>query len=109
MTCTKLNDKQMHWIGFPLRCFVQVTGNLPEDTAEIPKLPTVKGHELHGGPQMLQLRCTLAAYRVRMCYAITIYPGQPWLGALTFEATVQLHITGDRHLSRPVPSSASQA
>ena len=30
-------------------------GGLPEDTPEAPEVPTVKGHELLGGPQMLQL------------------------------------------------------
>lgn len=35
---------------------VQATGNFPEDITEIPEVPKVQGHELHGGPQMLQLR-----------------------------------------------------
>ena len=35
---------------------VQVTGGLPDDTPELPVLPKVKGHELLGGPQMIQLR-----------------------------------------------------
>ena len=34
----------------------QVTGGLPEDSPEVPAAPTVKGHELRGGPQMIQLR-----------------------------------------------------
>ena len=34
----------------------QVVGGLPEDTPEAPEIPTVKGHQLVGGPQMLQLR-----------------------------------------------------
>ena len=42
-----------------LRCpcrYVQVLEGLPEDTPEAPEVPTVKGNELRGGPQMLQLR-----------------------------------------------------
>ena len=35
---------------------VQATGGLPEDTPELPEIPTVKGKHLYGGPQMLQLR-----------------------------------------------------
>ena len=30
-------------------------GGLPEDTPEAPEIPRVQGHELLGGPQMLQL------------------------------------------------------
>ncbi len=33
----------------------QVLGGLPEDVPEAPEVPTVQGHELQGGPQMLQL------------------------------------------------------
>ncbi len=36
-----------------------MTGGLPDDTPELPVLPKVKGHELLGGPQMIQLRCVL--------------------------------------------------
>lgn len=35
---------------------VQVTGGMPEDTPTFPELPEVQGHQLLGGPQMLQLR-----------------------------------------------------
>ena len=35
---------------------VQVTCGMPEDAPEFPKLPQVQGHDLLGGPQMLQLR-----------------------------------------------------
>lgn len=34
----------------------QVVGGLPEDTPDAPEIPSVKGHQLLGGPQMLQLR-----------------------------------------------------
>lgn len=34
---------------------VKVVGGLPEDIDSIPEVPTVKGKELFGGPQMLQL------------------------------------------------------
>ncbi|GAX80193.1 hypothetical protein CEUSTIGMA_g7631.t1 [Chlamydomonas eustigma] len=34
---------------------VKVLGGLPEDVDEQPQIPLVQGHELHGGPQMLQL------------------------------------------------------
>ncbi|KAK9915575.1 hypothetical protein WJX75_001008 [Coccomyxa subellipsoidea] len=34
---------------------VKVLGGLPEDVPEAPEVPTVQGHELQGGPQMLQL------------------------------------------------------
>ena len=34
----------------------QVLGGLPEDTPEAPEIPLVQGHELLGGPQMIQLR-----------------------------------------------------
>ena len=36
---------------------MQVLGGLPEDVPEAPEVPTVQGHELQGGPQMLQLSC----------------------------------------------------
>ena len=35
---------------------IQVRGGLPDDVTEIPELPKVKGHNLEGGPQMIQLR-----------------------------------------------------
>ena len=35
---------------------MQVVSGLPEDTPDAPEIPTVKGHELLGGPQMIQLR-----------------------------------------------------
>lgn len=34
----------------------QVLEGLPEDTPEQPEAPKVKGKEIQGGPQMLQLR-----------------------------------------------------
>jgi hypothetical protein len=34
---------------------MQVIGGLPEDVKEAPSVPTVQGHELLGGPQMIQL------------------------------------------------------
>lgn len=34
----------------------QVLEGLPEDTPEQPEIPKVKGKEIQGGPQMLQLR-----------------------------------------------------
>ncbi|DBA86469.1 hypothetical protein WJX79_005001 [Trebouxia sp. C0005] len=33
----------------------KVVGGLPDDTPDAPDIPTVKGHELLGGPQMIQL------------------------------------------------------
>jgi hypothetical protein len=33
----------------------QVLGGLPDDVKEPPSVPTVQGHELLGGPQMIQL------------------------------------------------------
>ncbi len=39
---------------------MQVVGGLPEDTPDAPDIPTVKGHELLGGPQMIQLRYVLS-------------------------------------------------
>ena len=49
------------WIstGFqlpPQGSSVKPTGNLPDGLTEAPSVPTVKGHTLEGGPQMLQLR-----------------------------------------------------
>jgi hypothetical protein len=41
--------------GFIMLLPAQVLGGLPEDTPEQPEIPTVQGHELQGGPQMLQL------------------------------------------------------
>ena len=43
-------------IGLYYNMYVQVLGGLPEDSSEAPEIPTVQGHELLGGPQMLQLR-----------------------------------------------------
>jgi selenium-binding protein 1 len=45
------------WLGGSIRKGgpVKVTGGLPEGVTEQPEIPTVQGHELHGGPQMLQL------------------------------------------------------
>lgn len=34
---------------------LQATGGLPEDVHELPEIPRVRGKELQGGPQMLQL------------------------------------------------------
>jgi len=50
---------------------VQVVGGLPEDTPDAPDIPTVKGHELLGGPQMIQLRyvTSLVAERIAACIA----------------------------------------
>lgn len=42
-------------LPFPLRPS-QVLEGLPEDTPEQPEIPKVKGKEIQGGPQMLQLR-----------------------------------------------------
>ncbi|MEW5298769.1 MAG: hypothetical protein WDW36_001852 [Sanguina aurantia] len=45
------------WLGGAIRKGgpVKVLGGLPEDTSQVPTIPTVKGKELQGGPQMLQL------------------------------------------------------
>ncbi|KAK9830616.1 hypothetical protein WJX81_005797 [Elliptochloris bilobata] len=45
------------WLGGSVRCGgpVHVLSGLPEDTLEAPEAPTVQGHELLGGPQMIQL------------------------------------------------------
>ncbi|KAK9855439.1 hypothetical protein WJX84_007786 [Apatococcus fuscideae] len=45
------------WLGGVVRAgsSIKVTGGLPDDTPELPVLPKVKGHELLGGPQMIQL------------------------------------------------------
>ena len=59
---------------------VQVVGGLPEDTPEVPDIPTVKGHQLQGGPQMLQLRCTVLTcvtlHPQRACNTINLQPGE---------------------------------
>lgn len=34
---------------------MQVVSGLPDDTPEPPEIPTVQGHTLRGGPQMIQL------------------------------------------------------
>lgn len=34
---------------------MHVVGGLPDDIESIPEIPTIKGKELYGGPQMLQL------------------------------------------------------
>ena len=39
---------------------MQVLGGLPDDTPHAPDIPTVKGHKLLGGPQMIQLRYNTA-------------------------------------------------
>lgn len=51
------------WLGGSVRAGgpVRVLGGLPEDTPEAPVAPTVQGHEVLGGPQMIQLRWGLAA------------------------------------------------
>ncbi|KAI3436518.1 hypothetical protein D9Q98_005935 [Chlorella vulgaris] len=45
------------WLGGSIRKggSVKVLEGLPEDTPEQPEIPTVKGVELQGGPQMIQL------------------------------------------------------
>lgn len=45
------------WLGGTIRKGgpVKVLGGLPDDVPEAPEIPTIKGHELLGGPQMLQL------------------------------------------------------
>lgn len=45
------------WVGGSIRAggSVKVLEGLPEDTPEQPVIPTVQGHELRGGPQMIQL------------------------------------------------------
>ncbi|KAK9814393.1 hypothetical protein WJX72_005141 [[Myrmecia] bisecta] len=45
------------WVGGSIRKGggVKVLGGLPADTPEAPEIPTVQGHELRGGPQMIQL------------------------------------------------------
>ena len=47
---------------------VRVLGGLPEDTPEAPAAPTVQGHEVLGGPQMIQLRWAPAAESPGMAY-----------------------------------------
>ena len=46
------------WLGGVVRegGGLTVTGGLPDDTPSAPRIPTVRGKELPGGPQMLQLR-----------------------------------------------------
>ena len=44
-----------------------MTGGLPEDMPELPEIPTVQGHHLYGGPQMLQLRCDIGHAVCRTC------------------------------------------
>ena len=53
-------------------CWVQVVGGLPEDTPDAPDIPTVKGHELLGGPQMIQLR--YVTFLVAECVAAFAAP-----------------------------------
>ena len=45
------------WLGGSLRkgSGVKVISGLPDDCPEAPEIPTVQGHELLGGPQMIQL------------------------------------------------------
>ena len=50
---------------------MQVLGGLPDDVPEAPSIPTVQGHELHGGPQMIQLRCDPSSYRQLVGYSMT--------------------------------------
>ena len=51
------------WLGGSVRRGgpVRVLGGLPEDTPAAPAAPTVQGHEVLGGPQMIQLRWAHAA------------------------------------------------
>lgn len=46
------------WVGGVIKkgSGVTPTGNLPDGLTEAPTVPTIKGHTLEGGPQMLQLR-----------------------------------------------------
>lgn len=44
------------WHSLSASSFSQVVGGLPEDSPDAPDIPTVQGHQLLGGPQMLQLR-----------------------------------------------------
>ena len=54
------------WLGGSVRRGgpVRVLAGLPEDTPEAPVAPTVQGHEVLGGPQMIQLRWAPAANSV---------------------------------------------
>ena len=56
------------WLGGSVRAGgpVRVLGGLPEDTHEAPAAPTVQGHEVLGGPQMIQLRWAPAANSVAL-------------------------------------------
>ena len=54
-----------------------VVSGLPDDMPEAPEVPTVQGHELLGGPQMIQLRCAHASTRASkalLCYRRTRSP-----------------------------------
>lgn len=53
------------WLGGSVRKGggVRVVSGLPDDMPEAPEVPTVQGHELLGGPQMIQLRCAHASTR----------------------------------------------
>lgn len=50
-------------------CNLQVLGGLPDEVPDGPEIPTVQGHELLGGPQMLQLRCTT----VMMLFVLLVF------------------------------------
>ena len=53
------------WLGGSVRKGggVRVVSGLPDDMPEAPEVPIVQGHELLGGPQMIQLRCAHASTR----------------------------------------------
>ena len=47
---------EVEWNESAWDCVLQVVSGLPEDTPDAPEIPTVQGHTLLGGPQMIQLR-----------------------------------------------------
>ena len=58
--------------------YVQVTGGMPEDTPNLPTLPKVQGHELLGGPQMIQLRSVTPYQHSAIIYSLGMWiPGLP--------------------------------
>ena len=77
-----LPHKVIHMQSLKSRCESQVTGGLPEDTPELPEIPTVQGHHLYGGPQMLQLRYKSGHMFPRGCNCLGTNKGPGLTGAV---------------------------
>ena len=74
-----------------------MTGGLPEDSPSIPEAPIVKGRKLHGGPQMLQLRYSIASACI--LYPIFFVVVQPFAHQCQYLGCIAMCIYDSFHMS----------